>query len=132
MGSSTSSARDSVQQGAYVNHLRVGDWRALFSRVWPGCHIDASSVEEDNRFVEELARARQAGELEGYDDDELLTDRVQVLLGLAPKRTVHMRPNPAQQESGRLRWAPQGSDALNAVDRCRAVLIRDAQRRASK
>ena len=73
------SARDSVQQGAYVNDLRVGDWRALFSGVWPGCHIDTSSLEEDNRFVAELARARQAGELEGYPDDELLTDRVRVL-----------------------------------------------------
>ena len=71
------SSRDRVRQGAYVNDLRVGDWVSLFSRIWPGCLIETTQFDQP-RFLEALECARRQGELQEYNDDELLTDRIHV------------------------------------------------------
>lgn len=64
-----------VQQGAYVNNLRLDDWRRLFMEVVPNANVD---VTIDESLREPLRQAREAGDLEGYGDEELLTDRVVV------------------------------------------------------
>ncbi|MDB2686259.1 hypothetical protein N9Y42_03540, partial [Mariniblastus sp.] len=68
------SISDEVQQGAYVNELRIGDWVELFKK-----HFDVitdqlvpSKDPELAQLKIELDAAREANELAEYGDDELL------------------------------------------------------------
>jgi hypothetical protein len=72
------SSRNDVEQGAYVNNLRIRDWTSLFASLWPG-HILRAVRTDDVALIRELERIRRHGELDGYDDDELLTDHLQVV-----------------------------------------------------
>jgi len=71
-----------VQQGAFVNHLRIADWLELFARHFD--QVSSTNVplgevnphKSQQRLREELALAREAGELEGFDDEELLTHQL--------------------------------------------------------
>ena len=68
------SIADTVQQGAFVNTYRIGDWRALFAKHVPQARIELTPLAAPDH--EELARARAAGELEGFTDEELLANDV--------------------------------------------------------
>ena len=63
-----------VQQGAYVNELRIGDWLELFeSHFGKMTHKLIPSPEPElTQLRTELDAARQADELAAYEDDELL------------------------------------------------------------
>lgn len=65
--------RDTVQQGAFVNTLRLDDWRDLFSRTCPGARFDTTPLEEQG-LREHLQSLRAAGRLQDFSDGELLTD----------------------------------------------------------
>lgn len=61
-----------VTANCYVNELRLDEYRRIFSQAWPGLDeelFQAGDVERD-----ELAKLREAGELTGFSDEELLTN----------------------------------------------------------
>lgn len=61
-----------VQSNAYLNELRMKDWKALFEARMPGAHFE--SFQYDNAWLQpSLAEIRKGGELADYTDDELLT-----------------------------------------------------------
>ena len=64
-------SRDTVEESAYLNRLRVDEWRALFSDAMPGCELEVvqSTSAELRRMAEEL---RASGELSDYSLEELL------------------------------------------------------------
>jgi SAM-dependent methyltransferase len=64
---------ETVQQGAFVNTLRIKDWQHLFLEKCPGVRFN--KIYSDNDYLKQsLKHARIMGHLSGYDDDELLTD----------------------------------------------------------
>ncbi len=67
------SIRHESQQGAFINQVRIGEWRAIFEKHLDGVTALGTPHPEAAWLGEELARARAAGELEGYSDEELLT-----------------------------------------------------------
>jgi SAM-dependent methyltransferase len=60
----------SVTPGAFVNRLRLADWRQLFDAIMPGVIY---AYERQPELVRPLAELRARGELATYSDDELLT-----------------------------------------------------------
>jgi SAM-dependent methyltransferase len=70
--------RHEVSESAYLNRLRLADWRLLFERVVPGAELNGrqADVERVRSQAEELQRA---GELIEYDVEELCTTKVAVL-----------------------------------------------------
>lgn len=67
-----------VQSGAFVNEVRANEWIKLFEANFLNVTSELEPV-KPSRMEElqlELANARKAGELEGYEDEELLTDHV--------------------------------------------------------
>jgi SAM-dependent methyltransferase len=65
--------RAAVQQGAFVNTLRIDDWRQLFAQHFPGCSCLPVPLDSDH-FPPALADVRARGLLREYSDEELLTD----------------------------------------------------------
>jgi len=65
--------RATVQQGAFVNTLRIADWRSLFARHFPGYECRLESLDGE-RFTLALRELRSRGLLQEYSDEELLTD----------------------------------------------------------
>lgn len=65
--------RDTVQQGAFVNTLRINDWRQLFAQHFPGGSCQLAPL-DGARFPPALADVRARGLLGEYSDEELLTD----------------------------------------------------------
>lgn len=65
--------RATVQQGAFVNTLRIADWRRLFHSHFPGCVCRLEPLDGD-RFTVALRDLRSHGLLQDYSDEELLTD----------------------------------------------------------
>lgn len=65
--------RHTVQQGAFVNTLRLDDWRDLFTRACPGALFDSTPLAEAG-LAEHLEGLRAAGKLLDFSDAELLTD----------------------------------------------------------
>ncbi|MGH9682165.1 MAG: class I SAM-dependent methyltransferase [Candidatus Acidiferrales bacterium] len=64
-----------VQGNAFVNRLRLSEWREIFSAAWPGCSIE--TIHSHNPHVpEELGRLTAAGELSEYAREELVTSAV--------------------------------------------------------
>jgi len=66
-----------VREAAYLNRLRIPEWRALFEGTMPGCVF----VPDDSRREELAPRARrlqEAGELREYEIDELVASEVRV------------------------------------------------------
>ena len=67
-----------VQPNSYLNRYRLQDWRDLFAAILPGArfHLHQRGREKQKPLLEELREARELG---GYTDDELLTDEVVVV-----------------------------------------------------
>ena len=61
---------DRVRPNAYVNKLRLDDYRRLFAADWPGCDFRLLTAAQPS--AQDLAALRAAGELAGYRDEELL------------------------------------------------------------
>ena len=65
------SAAHLVEPSAYLNELRLGDWRKVFADVCPGFH------EYQERYDEQGYRAKMTPalreELSAYSDEELYT-----------------------------------------------------------
>jgi SAM-dependent methyltransferase len=62
--------RHAVSPSAYLNELRLAEWRATFEAVMPGVVFEA---ERHDELRVPLRQLRSEGELAQYDDDELLT-----------------------------------------------------------
>ena len=61
-----------VQSNAYLNKIRLAEWRDLFLSKMP--NVSLRAIEDVNQTLRaELASLRRAGELVGYTDEELLT-----------------------------------------------------------
>jgi len=66
-----------VQPSAYLNKLRLGDWKRLFSELMPGSEVATETAEE---WVEtEARRLKEEGDLADYSLEELITTKVVVL-----------------------------------------------------
>jgi SAM-dependent methyltransferase len=68
-------SRGLVEQGAWVNTLRIDDWRRLALETWPDARIELLPT-KDKALVSALEAARAAGKLDGFGDDELLASHV--------------------------------------------------------
>lgn len=65
-----------VRPNSYLNEVRLGSWRELFDKHWPG---NQSELFRESDLDEQLAEVRQAGDLFDYSDEELLTSVFAVL-----------------------------------------------------
>lgn len=70
--------RHLVQQGAYVNDLRLDDWRSLVQETLPSARVTTSQLTHP-RALREFQELRRGHECPDYSDEELLTDRITVL-----------------------------------------------------
>jgi SAM-dependent methyltransferase len=70
--------RDLVSESAYLNRMRLGEWRELFDRVVPGAEMTGKQADPD-RVRDEAERLQRQGELLDYDMEELCTTKVAVL-----------------------------------------------------
>jgi SAM-dependent methyltransferase len=63
-----------VHPNAYLNKLRMSEWRRLFEERMPGVtfEFDAHDPATEQRLRAELAEIRSRGELADYSDDEVL------------------------------------------------------------
>jgi len=61
-----------VRPNSYLNKLRIAEWMKLFETQMPGTLFRRLKYGE-KRLLPEIAKLRAAGELEGYENDELLT-----------------------------------------------------------
>ena len=64
--------RHLVQPNSYLNEIRLDQWRDLFSQHWPGVTFRLRP-ERDPAIRSALAPLRAGGELEEYEDEELLS-----------------------------------------------------------
>jgi SAM-dependent methyltransferase len=65
--------RHTVRQGAFVNTLRVNDWRQLFDRVFPDAVCQMVPVKSE-KLLTALGDIRRQGQLSEFTDEELLTN----------------------------------------------------------
>lgn len=65
-----------VQTYVTLNRLRLDQWRELFDREMPGSSFSSVTLETDDPVRNALPSLRLSGELTGYTDEELLTDRI--------------------------------------------------------
>jgi SAM-dependent methyltransferase len=72
--------RDGSQRlsgNAFLNQLRLPEWRDVFAAQWPGCNID--TLQPERAQLEPIATELQRnGELTEYSLDELLTHELRV------------------------------------------------------
>jgi len=61
-----------VQPNSYLNEIRLSQWRDLFSQHWPGVTFQLRP-ESDPVIEGALAPLRTDGELQEYEDEELLS-----------------------------------------------------------
>jgi SAM-dependent methyltransferase len=61
-----------VQPNSYLNEIRLSRWRDLFSQHWPGVTFQLRQ-ESDPAIQGALAPLRMDGELQEYEDEELLS-----------------------------------------------------------
>ncbi len=62
-----------VRRAAYINCLRIEEWRSMFDRVTPNCAYamwNDKDVDAKRRILKDL---REQGEMADYSDEELLT-----------------------------------------------------------
>jgi SAM-dependent methyltransferase len=75
-----------VQQSAYLNRLRLDEWRSLFAKEMPGSELVLSAP--DRVWLEEEARRLQdSGELADYAIEDLVTTKVGVIWRKPPSST---------------------------------------------
>lgn len=72
------SAAGLALQNAWVNRLRLADWRRLFEDRMPGCRI-LLDTDQLAHLAPAARRLQDAGELRDYDLEELLTRSLRVL-----------------------------------------------------
>jgi hypothetical protein len=60
-----------VHPAAYLNQVRLDEWRSLFRDVMPG--VAFITERQDEEIGDGLAKLREAGELASYTDEELMT-----------------------------------------------------------
>ncbi len=70
--------RGSVRPNAYLNRLRLPEWRRLFDASIPGADVLLDQPDADKLRAEAVA-SRSSGELNEYSLEELLTTKVSVL-----------------------------------------------------
>ena len=58
-----------VRPNAYLNRIRLADWRRLFEREWPGVEF-VYHKSRDGRLISDLKKLRDQGEISEYGDDE--------------------------------------------------------------
>ena len=68
--------RATVKPCAYINELRISQYREIFTSELGPCVITMTHQPHHERLVEELSALRSAGELDGYADEELLCRRL--------------------------------------------------------
>jgi SAM-dependent methyltransferase len=63
-----------IQPNAYLNRVRLHEWKRLFEERMPGVTLVFDCHEQENsaRLTKELAALRRQGELPDYSDEELL------------------------------------------------------------
>lgn len=66
----------SVVASAYLNGIRVDQWREIFASEHPGAIVELSKRPDESVLRAALADLRAAGELVEYRDDELLCERL--------------------------------------------------------
>jgi SAM-dependent methyltransferase len=64
--------RADVQPSVYVNKLCTADWEKLVAAKMPGASFERSLPNNHAELVPALRELRAAGELDGYDDGDLL------------------------------------------------------------
>jgi hypothetical protein len=69
---------DQVIESAYLNKVRLPEWRRLFSDRMPGCEFALGQYERE-RLEPEARRLQAQGELLDYELDELLTAELAVV-----------------------------------------------------
>jgi SAM-dependent methyltransferase len=69
---------DVLQQSAYLNRLRLHEWRSIFDERLPGHELILMKPGQD-RLEGEARDLQEAGELGGYEMEELLTTKVAVV-----------------------------------------------------
>jgi SAM-dependent methyltransferase len=67
-----------VQPSAFLNGLRLPEWRSLFNERFPGSETILVKSEQQE-FEAEARRLQETGELRDYEIDELLTTKVAIL-----------------------------------------------------
>lgn len=70
--------RHHVSESAYVNRLRLPEWRRLFESVMPGAELTGRQADGE-RVRRQAATLHREGELLDYDLEELCTTKVSVL-----------------------------------------------------
>lgn len=71
--------KDQVQASAYLNGIRVSQWREIVGRHHPDAHFELTKRPDEAVLRSELAGARSAGDLGEYSDEELLCERLIVV-----------------------------------------------------
>jgi hypothetical protein len=61
----------SIRPNTYLNRLSLEQWRVLFERIMPGVRFVYDR--QDAEIGDGLKRLREAGELQQYTDEELMT-----------------------------------------------------------
>jgi SAM-dependent methyltransferase len=67
--------RSAVTASAYLNELRIGAWENILREVMPGVEFEILP-NPDAEAAAQLKRLREAGELPGFTDEELLARRL--------------------------------------------------------
>jgi SAM-dependent methyltransferase len=73
------STQVTVLQNAFLNKLRLAEWRTLFAELMPGSHVATRGPQDEARLRAAAIRLQAQGELTPYALDELLTRRVSVI-----------------------------------------------------
>jgi SAM-dependent methyltransferase len=81
-----------VSTNAYLNRLRIDEWKKLIIEELPGAEIVDIVQWRYPRLVQELKNLRGAGELKEYSDEELMTVCLQVSWVRPELLHAHGRP----------------------------------------
>jgi hypothetical protein len=70
--------RDLVSESAYLNRMRLAEWRTLFDRVIPGATLELQQADRE-RVRSEATDLQAEGELADYELEELCATKVCVV-----------------------------------------------------
>lgn len=68
--------REQVTASAYLNAIRVDEWRRIFAAEHPGATVELSKRTDEATLRSHLAEIRQGGDLTEYSDEELVCERL--------------------------------------------------------
>lgn len=69
--------RDQVASNAFLNRLRLDEWRRLFTEAWPGTQVE-TGLSSRIEIAEEAKTLLQRAEITGYSLEELVAHDVRV------------------------------------------------------